>query len=55
MPRMEGERLKRAETRQEEDQQAGSLPSRLGWFVLLWLASVAVLGVVAYGIRLMIL
>ena len=27
---------------------------RVGWFVLLWLAGVALLGVVAYGIRLMI-
>lgn len=24
---------------------------RLGWFVALWLASVAFLGVIAYGIR----
>lgn len=28
--------------------------SRVGWFVLIWLASVAALGVVAYGIRLTI-
>jgi hypothetical protein len=28
--------------------------SRIGWFVLIWLASVAALGVVAYGIRLVI-
>ncbi len=28
--------------------------SRIGWFVLIWLASVAALAVVAYGIRLMI-
>ena len=28
---------------------------KLGWFVLIWGASVAALGVVAYGIRLMIL
>ncbi len=27
---------------------------RLGWFVLLWAGSVVALGVVAYGIRLMI-
>ncbi|QFT57600.1 hypothetical protein FIU94_02080 [Sulfitobacter sp. THAF37] len=27
---------------------------RLGWFVLLWGMSIAVLGVVAYGIRLVI-
>ncbi|MDR9394660.1 DUF2474 family protein [Roseovarius sp. SYSU LYC5161] len=28
---------------------------RLGWFAVLWLASVSVLAVVAYAIRLMIL
>ena len=28
--------------------------SRTGWFVLIWLASVGLLGLVAYGIRLMI-
>lgn len=28
--------------------------SRIGWFVLIWLASVVALAVVAYGIRLMI-
>jgi len=28
---------------------------KLAWFVALWLASVAVLTVVAYGIRLMVL
>lgn len=28
---------------------------RLGWFVLLWIASVTVLAVIAYAIRLMIL
>ncbi len=27
---------------------------RVGWFVLIWAASVALLGVVAYGIRLVI-
>ena len=30
------------------------LRSRLGWFALYWLASVAALGVVAYAIRLAI-
>lgn len=25
--------------------------TRIGWFVLIWLAGVALLGVVAYGIR----
>ncbi|WP_091844593.1 DUF2474 family protein [Palleronia pelagia] len=28
---------------------------KIGWFVLIWAASVAALAVVAYGIRLMIL
>jgi len=28
--------------------------SRTGWFVLIWLISVGLLGLVAYGIRLMI-
>jgi hypothetical protein len=27
---------------------------RLGWFLLIWLASVTALGLVAYGIRLVI-
>ncbi|WP_143092407.1 DUF2474 family protein [Sulfitobacter brevis] len=27
---------------------------RFGWFVVIWIASVAALGVVAYGIRAMI-
>lgn len=27
---------------------------KIGWFILIWLASVAVLGVVAYAIRLAI-
>ena len=29
--------------------------SRLGWFVLIWAAGVTLLGIVAYGIRLMIM
>jgi hypothetical protein len=28
---------------------------RIGWFVAIWVASVLALGVVAYGIRLMLL
>ncbi|MBJ3763121.1 DUF2474 domain-containing protein [Maribius pontilimi] len=28
---------------------------RIGWFVLIWTLSVSALGIVAYGIRLMIL
>ncbi|SEL02756.1 DUF2474 family protein [Roseivivax marinus] len=28
---------------------------RMGWFVLIWALSVGALGIVAYGIRLMIL
>ena len=32
--------------------RAGSTATRLAWFVGLWIASVAVLGVVAYGIKL---
>lgn len=28
--------------------------SRVGWFVLIWVASVGLLGLVAYGIRLVI-
>lgn len=28
--------------------------SRTGWFILIWLASVLALGIVAYGIRTMI-
>jgi len=31
-----------------------SLRSRLGWFVLIWVASVVALGVVAYAIRMVI-
>lgn len=27
---------------------------RIGWFVLIWMMSVAALGIVAYGIRLVI-
>lgn len=27
---------------------------RMGWFVFLWLASVTALGIIAYGIRLVI-
>ena len=27
---------------------------RVGWFVLIWVASVTLLGIVAYGIRLVI-
>ena len=33
---------------------APRLRTRLGWFALYWLASVAALGVVAYAIRLVI-
>ncbi len=33
---------------------APSLRSRLGWFALYWLASVAALGVVAFAIRLVL-
>jgi len=32
----------------------GMWASRLGWFVLIWVLSVGTLGIVAYGIRLMI-
>lgn len=35
-------------------QAKGPLWKRLGWFVLLWIASVLALGTVAYGIKLMI-
>jgi hypothetical protein len=34
------------------DADAGPLWQRLGWMALLWLASVAVLGAVAWAIRL---
>lgn len=30
---------------------ARPLPQQLGWMVVIWLASVGVLGVVAYGLR----
>jgi hypothetical protein len=30
------------------------LPSRLGWFAAIWIASVGALAIIAYGIRLMI-
>ena len=33
----------------------GRIARRLAWFVGLWLAGVAALGVVAYGLRLVIL
>jgi hypothetical protein len=36
--------------RDESEKQPG-LFSRLGWFIGLWVASVAVLGVIAYTIR----
>ena len=29
----------------------GPLWKRIGWFVLIWIASVAALGVVAYGLK----
>lgn len=37
-----------------ETKATHSLFSRITWFVLIWLGSVAALTVVAYGIRLMI-
>ena len=33
------------------DARKSPLAARLGWFALYWLASIAALGVVAYGIR----
>lgn len=33
----------------------GPLPRRILWFIVLWLAGVAVLGAVAYAIRLVLL
>ncbi|MER0238802.1 DUF2474 family protein [Fulvimarina sp. MAC8] len=55
MPRIESERLNSAESRQKEDRAAGPLAKRLSWFAFYWFASVAILAVVAYGIRLAIL
>lgn len=37
------------------DKKEHSFWRRIGWFIALWLASVAVVSIVAYGIRLMIL
>lgn len=34
------------------DEAPRSLPRRLGWFVLLWLAGVVAVAAIAYGIRL---
>ena len=39
---------------QQGAKAAPTLFSRITWFVLIWLGSVAALTVVAYGIRLMI-
>jgi len=39
---------------EHETKTAQSLFSRITWFILIWLGSVAALTVVAYGIRLMI-
>ena len=36
------------------DHSQRPLWQRLGWFVFLWAASVVALGIVAYGIKLMI-
>jgi hypothetical protein len=34
------------------DSAPGSFPTRLAWFVCLWLASVLTVALVAYGLRL---
>ncbi len=39
---------------QSPGKRKSTLWSRLGWFVLIWLISIGALGIVAYGIRLMI-
>ncbi|MDY8109350.1 hypothetical protein U0C82_09375 [Fulvimarina sp. 2208YS6-2-32] len=43
------------EASRESGEAQASLPVRLGWFVLYWIAGVSVLGVIAYAIRSVIL
>jgi hypothetical protein len=39
---------------QAQPRRPRSLAARLGWFALIWAASVLALGVVGYGIKLML-